>query len=223
MSSLSQNIGQAISDFDSIKQAITDKGVEVGNVPTSEYANKIGQIQTGQELYFATSGKCYPSNLVLSNDVTMLADYIYSDCTNLTNVATSSSVKIIGKYAFRNCKNLVNVAIANGVTEVGAEAFRNCTSLKSIVIPNSVTSWGANVLLSCSSLESVILEKGFNCTGLNLSITNKLTASCMVAMFEALADLTGQEAKTLTLGATNLAKLTDEQKQIATNKNWNLA
>ena len=45
----------------------------------------------------------------------------------------------------------------------------------------------------------------------------------MIAMFESLADLTGQTAKTISLGATNLAKLTDEQKQIATNKNWNLA
>ena len=29
--------------------------------------------------------------------------------------------------------------------------------------------------------------------------------------------------KTLTLGSTNLAKLTDEEKQIATNKGWTLA
>ena len=42
-------------------------------------------------------------------------------------------------------------------------------------------------------------------------------------MFEALKDNTGTTAKTLTLGATNLAKLTEEQKQIATDKNWNLA
>ena len=45
----------------------------------------------------------------------------------------------------------------------------------------------------------------------------------MVNMLNALAGLNGQTAKTLTLGADNLAKLTDEQKQIATNKNWNLA
>jgi hypothetical protein len=42
-------------------------------------------------------------------------------------------------------------------------------------------------------------------------------------MLEALADRTGQTAKTLTMGATNLAKLTDGQKAIATNKNWTLA
>ena len=45
----------------------------------------------------------------------------------------------------------------------------------------------------------------------------------MVAMFNSLKDLTGDTAKTLTLGSTNLAKLTAEQKAIATNKNWTLA
>ena len=45
----------------------------------------------------------------------------------------------------------------------------------------------------------------------------------MIAMFNSLKDLTGDTAKTLTLGSTNLAKLTDEQKAIATNKNWTLA
>ena len=45
----------------------------------------------------------------------------------------------------------------------------------------------------------------------------------MVTMFNSLKDLTGETAKTLTLGETNLSKLTDEQKAIATNKNWTLA
>ena len=45
----------------------------------------------------------------------------------------------------------------------------------------------------------------------------------MIAMFNSLKNLTDTTAKTLTLGSVNLAKLTDEQKAIATNKNWTLA
>ena len=58
---------------------------------------------------------------------------------------------------------------------------------------------------------------------LRLNVSNNLTVDSMVAMFNSLKDLTGDTAKTLTLGSTNLAKLTDEQKAIATNKNWTLA
>ena len=36
-------------------------------------------------------------------------------------------------------------------------------------------------------------------------------------------DLRGETAKSLTIGATNLAKLTNAQKGIATDKNWTLS
>ena len=57
---------------------------------------------------------------------------------------------------------------------------------------------------------------------LQLNDTN-LTRNCLLEMLNNLIDLTGASAKTLTLGAKNLAKLTDEEKLIATNKNWILA
>lgn len=97
------------------------------------------------------------------------------------------------------------------------------SSLISVYIANSVTSVGAQAFGFCKNIESIILEKDIDCTGLNFSWSTKLTAETMVAMFEALKDNTGTEAKTITLGATNLAKLTAEQIKIATDKNWNVA
>lgn len=45
MASLTENIERAISDFDSIKTAIEDKGVEVPSItPTSEYGEKVGEV-----------------------------------------------------------------------------------------------------------------------------------------------------------------------------------
>ena len=43
---ITENVNQAVQDFDNIKQAIIDKGIEVPNgTPTSEYADKIGTIK----------------------------------------------------------------------------------------------------------------------------------------------------------------------------------
>lgn len=48
MSTLNKNIQQTIQDFDAIKEAIIEKGVEVPDrTPTSEYEQKIKEIQTG--------------------------------------------------------------------------------------------------------------------------------------------------------------------------------
>ena len=58
---------------------------------------------------------------------------------------------------------------------------------------------------------------------LNLSNCVNLTHDSLMNIINGLADLTDATAVTLTLGATNLAKLTDEEKAIATAKNWTLA
>lgn len=202
MSSLAENITQAINDFDSIKRAIEDKGVTVGNVPTSEYADKISQIQTGQEVMFSADGRCYTTDIVIPDGTTSIGNYAFSGCTNLESVIISNSVTSIGNYAFADCTNLKSITISNSVISISDTAFRGSLNITDIKLGQ-----GFNAPLTLSSWWGTI----------------QLTADVMVSMFEALADLTGQTAKTLTLGATNLAKLTDTQKQIATNKNWNLA
>lgn len=202
MASLIENINQAISDFDSIKQAIEEKSVEVGNVSTSEYADKISKIQAGSEVMFSSDGKCYISDIIFPDSVTSIANG-----------------------AFQRCTNLKSVIIPNSVTSIGNLSFAECTNLKSVTISNSVTSISDNAFQFTLNITSLKLENGFNAS-LTLSSwwgTLMLTAENMIAMFEALADLTGQTAKTLKIGAKNLAKLTNEQKAIATNKNWTLA
>lgn len=57
-----------------------------------------------------------------------------------------------------------------------------------------------------------------------LNKMHKLTVDSMVGLFENLKDISGEaETKTLTLGSENLARLTEEQKNIAYAKGWNLA
>lgn len=200
MADIVTNINRAISDFDSIKSAIEAKGVTVGNAPTSEYSNKIAEIQSGgQEIYFNSEGRCYTKNLMFPSNVTSIGGSVYSKC------------------------GIISLTIHNGIKSIGQNAFNVCSELISVYMANSVTSIGAQAFGYCKNITTITLEKDIDCTGLNFSWSTKLTAETMVDMFEALKDNTGTTAKTLTLGATNLAKLTDEQIQIATNKNWNVA
>ena len=67
------------------------------------------------------------------------------------------------------------------------------------------------------------LEQGFNAKNLALSASTLYTAETIVSWLEALADRTGQSTYTLTIGSTNIAKLTETEIAIATNKNWTLA
>ena len=56
---------------------------------------------------------------------------------------------------------------------------------------------------------------------LDLSGSPLLTHDSLLNVINEASDVTSSP-KTLTLGATNLAKLTDEEKAIATNKGWTL-
>ncbi len=78
----------------------------------------------------------------ISNGVTSIGDWAFSECTSLASVTIPNSVTSIGVRAFSDCTSLTSVTIPNSVTSIGHLAFSECTSLTSITIPNSVTSIG---------------------------------------------------------------------------------
>ncbi len=127
---------------------------------------------------------------------------------------TSGNVRLyIKEVDFLNC-NFVTLA---------KEIFSNCISLTTINLPSSLTSISQNIFSNCPSLKKVTLGDNFNCNNLNLSVSTKYTREIILQWLNALADRTGQTSYKLIIGATNLAKLTEQDIAIATNKNWTLA
>ena len=53
-----------------------------------------------------------------------------------------NSVTLIGDYTFECCSNLTSITIPNSVTSIGGSVFYKCSSLTSIIISNNVTSIG---------------------------------------------------------------------------------
>ena len=163
------------------------------------------------------------TSVKIGNSVTRIGNHAFYGCTSLTSVKIGNSVTGIGDYAFYSCTSLTSVKIGNSVTGIGYSTFAYCTSLTSVKIGNNVTSMTYSTFMGCRNLENVTLENGFAGNGLDLSASTKFSVDTMIAMFNALADRTGLSAYTLTLGNTNLAKLSNEQIAIATEKNWTLA
>ena len=159
------------------------------------------------------------------------------ECTSLISVTVREGYdNTIGNLIFFKCPSLEYCKLPEGATLIGIQVFYDCTSLKTVYLPSSLTRSVNNSLLSrqgnsansyyifrgCTALEDVQLGSDWN-MDLDISISDNITVNSMIAMFNSLKDLTDTTAKTLTLGSTNLAKLTDKQKAIATNKNWTLA
>ena len=157
---------------------------------------------------------------------------MFNNCTNLKSAVSTKAMNTTGNNVFYGCTALERAVIADGTTTIGSCIFYGCRTLKTVYLPSSITTATNNSLTNtsssyyafynCTALEDVQLGQDWNMS-LRLNVSNNLTVDSMVAMFNSLKNLTGETAKTLTLGSTNLAKLTAEQKAIATNKNWTLA
>ena len=159
---------------------------------------------------------------------------MFESCTNLVHAIITGTGPSgnTGDEVFKGCTKLQEVYLAPNTKKIGYSIFYNCSALKTVSLPSTITEDTNSCLTSksssyyafygCTALEDVQLGQDWNMS-LRLNVSNNLTVDSMVAMFNSLKDLTGTTAKTLTLGSTNLAKLTDEQKAIATNKNWTLA
>ena len=153
---------------------------------------------------------------------------MFYGCSSLTTIPLIDTSKVTG-YAgeggmmnmFYNCSSLITIPLLNTSNVVYMDdMFRGCSSLISIpALDVSNASFGNYMFLGCTNLEEIHM------TGMksNFSIfsSTKFTESALVEILNNLATVTS--TKTLTMGSTNLAKLTDEEKAIATNKGWTLA
>ncbi len=117
----------------------------------------------------------------------------------------------------------------NGTSELSA-MFDTCPKLHTIegiyLKEDGTTGWGSSAFYGCSALENLTLYGTIGRNGLNVSWSTKLTHDSLMSIINALADYsedTSGTAWAVTLGAANLAKLTDAEKAIATQRGWTLA
>lgn len=143
-----------------IKQAISDKGVDMTDVAFTGYAQKISEIQSG-----GGSGDFLEmrNNLTTysNSDVGTIGAYVFSYMPNLKTVNLPYCYNIDDS-AFAFCHSLTNLNIPK-CERLGYSVFQNCTSLTSVDLPI------LNVLepfmfYDCSSLTSVNLP---SVTGIN--------------------------------------------------------
>lgn len=118
----------------------------------------------------------------ISDGITYIGDYAFSNCLYMTSVSIPDSVSSIGDYAFNNCTKITSVSIPDAVTSIGQSAFFDCQSLTSITIPDSVKVIETSVFYDCYELTSVTLPENIesikygafqNCKKLDsITITN---------------------------------------------------
>lgn len=109
-----------------------------------------------------------------------------------------------------------------------SNSFYYCIRLHTIeklILKDDGSQTFSNTFTNCIALENLTVE-GVIGNNMSFSYSKNLTHDSLMSVIGALKDFVEEGAgttKTLTLGATNLAKLTEDEKQTARNKGWTLA
>lgn len=183
----------------------------------------------------------------LPSDLIKIPYGLFMNSSKLSSLTIPSGVTEIGGQAFYNCSALTSITLPEGLTtfsdtqhfygtgitsitvpsgvSVLKSTFQYATKLVTVTIKGDITETN-NAFIQCSALTNVTFEKTVKVTNNNFKFNNssKLTVASMVNILNAIVDNSGEETQyTVYFGSTNLAKLTDEQKAIATAKNIILA
>ena len=174
------------------------------------------------------SGMCQDCSNLTSvslppNYTGVLPQDCFNGCSSLPNVTLPAGITTIGTRVFRNCRALQTMSIPEGCTGITTYVFQNCSSLTTLTLPSTFLSIGGSSFSGCSSLKNVTLPQGYLGTGTNFSASTQFTATDIMNMFNALGTVPEGETRSFVLGATNLAKLTADQKAVATDKGWTIS
>ena len=163
-------------------------------------------------------------NLITYNDTSNVNDmsYMFYGCNSLTSIPQLNTSNVTNMSSmFYICGSLTSIPLLDTSKVIHMSyMFYGCSKLT--IVPaldvSNVKNF-SDAFINCSSLKSILMT-GMT-VSFDISASTQFEESDLVTILNNLATVT--TTQTLKMGATNLAKLTDEDKAIATNKGWTLA
>lgn len=172
-------------------------------------------------------------------------DYMFSSCYNLTTIPALDTSKVNNmSNMFYECNKLTTIPKldTSRVTDM-SNMFFNCNKLTSIPkLDTSIVATMRGMFSGCTNLTTIpeldvsnvtnLDDAFYNCSKLteihmrnikasfDISASTLFTREALVEIINNLARLSA--TKPLIMGSDNLAKLTEEDKQIAYDKGWRL-
>lgn len=169
-------------------------------------ACELVKVTSGMKAFFDAGGKCTNSKIVNYTGIIH-----FDDTSNVTDM----------RYMFYDNENLTTIPrFDTSKVKDMTSMFWGCTQLTEIpAFDVSNVNTFFQMLDRCINLTAIHM-RGIN-TSLDISSSTEFTREALVEIINNL-EPTNNHSYTLTMGSTNLAKLTSEDKLIATNKGWKL-
>ena len=238
MSTLVENVQKVKNAHAALKTAIAAKGVDVPDgTKLTDMPALVEQIQsapaqtTAANFYQDSGRKSLDMQNVVYVDFTKATSlsYCFSRCKSLSSLTLPEGFGMNATnitFCFNNCIALTSLHLPDGFGHLAngnIGVFNNCSALTSLHLPdgfgqNANTTYGCYT--KCTSLTNITGNPNYR-VSVSFNTAQNLTHDSLMVVINGLQTVTSKQ--TLTLGSTNLAKLTEADKKIATDKGWTLA
>ena len=239
MSTLVENVQKVKNAHAALKTAIAAKGVDVPDgTKLTDMPALVEQIpsapaQTTDINFYYDSGRTgmvVPGVIYVDFTKAININSCFARCSALTSLTLPEGFGTNARNVnscFSRCSALSSLTLPEGFGQnltTASGIFYNCEAMTSLHLPagfgQKVKRAFNRVFNGCYSLETITGNPVFNAS-LILSESPKLTHDSIMVVINGLQTVT--TTQTLTLGSENLAKLTEADKKIATDKGWTLA
>ena len=220
------DVSNVTSFYNAFANNKTIENVNVSNWDTSKVTSMRSTFYICDKLQ---SVSC--ENWRLNNCTSLYA--MFDSCSALINFDPSrwNTSKVTNmEWVFIRCASLTSLNLSNWDTSqvtIMNKFLSSCTSLTSLDISNWNTSkvhGMRNMLYNCHSLETLkcdnLILPNIELGNIGLQYSTKLTVDSIVGLLNALPQ--SDKGYSFQIGSDNIAKLSDEQKAIATDKGWTL-
>ena len=172
-------------------------------------------------------GSCYSLTSISLPSLTTIAvtsSYFCGACYSLRSISLPSLTTVDGNSFCANCYPLKRISLPSLITVTGTSFCVGCCYLEYFEIPSTITTLTNTSADTLNYIQFIGLPTNFDIDACNFTGIAGYTKS--LAWFTHLAaqlkDNSGGTAKTMTLGATNIALIPSAQATIISNKNWTI-
>jgi len=135
-------------------------GISRNDIARIEIPNEYKKLPVKEIKQEAFMGLQNLSEVIIGENVSVIGDFVFKNCTELKKVKLPSKMEKLGKGVFLGCSSLEQVNIPLGIDELDYQLFKDCISLENITIPENIKYINASVFDGCKMLNNVSVTKG---------------------------------------------------------------
>lgn len=151
-----KNTANLIKEFGKVE--LVSVSIDDGVVNIPDYVNSYPVFRLADNIF---ENNDEISEIFFGNELMNIGKKAFYNCSSIKHILISENIKIIEDQAFGECTGLKEVILKEGVTHIGEKAFEECKNLEKIHIPSTTGLIEKNAFNNCDKVTIMCRAKSY--------------------------------------------------------------